>query len=77
MSVPLCSSDQICAALRRLGFLPRAAQGSHQVWTRTNEDGHSDVCTVVIGKSEVPRGTLRAMLRQAKLTEAEFVSVLK
>jgi predicted RNA binding protein YcfA (HicA-like mRNA interferase family) len=76
--VPLCSSEEICNALRRAGFVPgRAASGDHQFWFRENPDDTKSTTTVVLGRREVPRGTLRKILRQAGLTVEEFRELLK
>lgn len=79
--VPLFSSDQIIHALVHLGFVETAAsrrsRGSHHTCARLRDDGHKNVCLVVTGKREVPRGTLRSILRQAEITVDEFIVALR
>lgn len=66
MTLPLISSDQLCTALRRAGFEPalRSTRGSHQTWSRGDT-----IVVVVLGRREIPRGTLKSVLRQAGWTE--------
>lgn len=40
-------------------------------------DGANDVCTVVLGKREVPRGTLRSILKQAGVSLRTFNGALR
>ena len=73
--LPLCSSQQVIRALERAGFQPAHSSGSHLVmnkWTRRK----TIIAVVVMGKSEVPRGALRKILRQAELTNREFLEFL-
>ncbi len=64
-------------ALRKAGFAPaRPAKGSHQAWERSS-DGRTNTAIVVLNKKQIPRGTLRRILRQAEMTEDELISLLK
>jgi predicted RNA binding protein YcfA (HicA-like mRNA interferase family) len=75
--VPLCSSREIINALQRAGFRPaRDAAGDHQAFVRDLPDGRRITTIVLIGEREVPRGTLRKILRLAEMTVDEFVAVL-
>lgn len=75
--VRLCSSLDVINALKRAGFVPaRRATGTHQVYVRENADGTKSVTTVVLGKKEVTRGTLRNILRQASISIEEFRALL-
>lgn len=74
--LPHCSSDQVVNALRRAGFeAARRSKGSHQAFRRREGD-RTIVAIVVLGKSQIPRGTLRNILRQARLTDEEFLALL-
>jgi predicted RNA binding protein YcfA (HicA-like mRNA interferase family) len=74
---PLCSSRQIVQALQRAGFAPvRRSRGSHQTFVRRLPDGSKRITVVVLGKREVPRGTLRRILERAGLTSEEFQALL-
>jgi predicted RNA binding protein YcfA (HicA-like mRNA interferase family) len=76
--LPLCSSEQVVAALKRLGFqrTQKTKGSSHQPYWRAREN-RKYVVVVVLGKKEIPRGTLKAILIQAGLSEAEFLTALK
>ncbi len=72
----LFSSEQIEAALERAGFtLARKSAGSHQAYAKELADGRHLVVIVPHGKHEVPKGTLRSILKQACLTEDEFAAL--
>lgn len=79
MKPPLCSSAQVCAALERLGFVPRARSkgGSHKSYYKTLSDGTVRVAIVVLGKREIPRGTLDAILNQAGISVETFLKHLR
>jgi predicted RNA binding protein YcfA (HicA-like mRNA interferase family) len=67
------------AALRRLGFVadPEPSGGSHLSMYRQRPDGTKDVTVVVLGKREIPRGTLRAILKLGKVSESDFLDALR
>ena len=67
------------AALIRLGFQPDPSPsgGSHLSMYRERPDGTKDVTVVVLGKREIPRGTLRDILRLGNISDAEFLAVLR
>ena len=75
--LPLVSSAQLVAALHRLGFQDGPAKGSSHVsmW-RARPDGGKDVTSVVLGRKEIPRGTLRGILEVANVAETDFLSAL-
>ncbi|TET95283.1 MAG: type II toxin-antitoxin system HicA family toxin [Dehalococcoidia bacterium] len=69
--LPLCSSAEIVRALQRAGFRKAHSSGSHQ--TMEKQIGGRTITTVVpLGKREVPRGTLRGILRLAEMSQVEF-----
>ena len=76
MSLP--SSNKLIAALIKDGFQPRgkSKRGSHQVFRKELPDGARNV-VVPLGKKEIPRGTLRSIMRQAGLTEEQLAALLK
>jgi len=75
--LPLCSSRQIVAALKRLGFVPGPAKSSsHQSFCRRRGD-KTDITVVVLGEREVPRPTLVGILKLANVSRAEFLKHLK
>ncbi len=44
---------------------------------RPRPDGGKDVTSVVLGKKEIPRGTLKGILELARVTHAEFTAALR
>ncbi len=76
MSLP--SSNKLIAALIKDGFHPRgkSRRGSHQVFRKELPEGARNV-VVPLGKKEIPRGTLRSIMRQAGLTERQLDELLK
>lgn len=74
---PLCSSAQVVRAPERAGFTARGKpSGSHQAFIR-EVDGRRYVAIVVLGKKEIPRGTLKNILQQAGLTLDELLEYLR
>lgn len=70
--LPRVSGRRCVAALERAGFTVRRQRGSHIVLRRA--DPFAQV--VVPDHSELDRGTLRAILRQADLPVDRFVELL-
>ena len=68
--LPCVSGQKVARALERLGFERRRQRGSHLVMRRG-----SAVCVVPMHR-EVDQGTLRGVLRQAGVSEAELVGAL-
>ncbi len=77
--VPLCSSDQIISALQRIGCYQGKARGSsHVVFHRRHDsDGRILTAPVVVGKKEVPRGTLRSILMLLDISLDDFLAALR
>ena len=77
--LPLCSSEQIIYALKRDGFQPRgkSRRGGHQVFIKPLPHRRTKVVPVPLGKKEIPRGTLSAILRLAGLTRERFRELLR
>ena len=68
-----CVSGQECIkALARAGFEQKRQQGSHIVLRRDNPFAQ----LVVPNHTELDRGTLRAIIRQADLSVEEFYKLL-
>jgi predicted RNA binding protein YcfA (HicA-like mRNA interferase family) len=75
--IPLCSSDKIVKALKRAGFQPaRHSKGSHQAFVKETAE-RKYITIVILGKKEVPRGTLKSILDQAGLSVEEFTKYLR
>ena len=69
--LPLTSGVKAVKALARLGFVKTRQRGSHAVLRRG-----ADVCVVPMHR-EIDPGTLRGALKQAKVSDAEFVEALR
>ena len=69
----LYSSTQIVKALAEKGFVFVSQKGSHAKYRKFGEP----TLTVIVpaDRKEIPRGTLRSILRQAHLTETEFIDL--
>lgn len=76
--LPLCSSNQIVAALERLGaYRGRSGKGSHAPYHRENRDGRTLTAVVVLGRREVPKGTLRGILQGLDIPLEDFLEALR
>lgn len=66
----LYSSKQILAILRKKGFIYISQKGSHIKYRKLGKS----VLTAIIPhpRKEIPVGTFRSILRQAKLSEEDF-----
>lgn len=66
----LYSSSYIIAILKKYGFLRVSQKGSHIKYRKFG----SPVLTVIIpaNKKEIPIGTFKSILRQARLEEKDF-----
>lgn len=61
----------IIKRLKQLGFeFDRQAAGSHEIWYNANTNRYT---TVPNHPGDMPEGTLRAILKQAGVTPAEFL----
>jgi predicted RNA binding protein YcfA (HicA-like mRNA interferase family) len=70
--LPVISGRQCARALRKVVFLEDHQTGSHIILRR--EDPTTTIS--VPDHSELRKGTLRAIIRQAELTVEEFVDLL-
>lgn len=66
----LYSSNEIIKVLQKQGFVYISQKGSHVKFRKTG----SPTLTVIVpaGRKEIPFGTFKSILRQAKLTEDDF-----
>jgi len=74
--LPGLSSDQVIRALRRAGFVyaPKRGKGSHVALYRT--DASRTRLVIVPKRKDLPLGTLRAIIQQSGLTQAEFLALV-
>ena len=73
-SLPVVRPEAVIRALERAGFIVERVKGSHHALKHPDKP-HLHV-TVAFHKREVPRGTLRAIIKQAGLTADEFLELL-
>jgi len=71
--LPALKPREVIAVLERVGFSIRRKTGSHVILYR---EGLKRPLTVPIHPKDLPRGTLRAIIRQANLTLEEFLKLL-
>jgi len=78
VQVPLCSSVQVINALKRNGFVRGPVKrGSHQSYVRELASGRKITVTVIEGRKEIPRPTLKQILRRAGKSTEHFLELLK
>lgn len=70
--LPTVSGQEVVKALSKIGFRFRRQVGSHMILKR-QLDGKR---LAIPNHREIPKGTLRAIIRQAGLTVDEFVALL-
>lgn len=71
---PKVSGKEAVRALERLGFFQIRQQGSHVVLKKQMPNG--EIGCVVPMHRELASGTLRSILKQAKIDLDEFIEVL-
>jgi predicted RNA binding protein YcfA (HicA-like mRNA interferase family) len=65
------SADEIVRKLRRAGFIfDRQAKGSHEIWWNPETRMRT---TIPRHPGDVPEGTVRAILDQAKISIDDFL----
>ena len=74
MALPVISGRKVIKALTKAGFTVEGRKGSH-VKLKKKEAGKS-LIVIVPDHSEVARGTLKSILRQAGITREEFLKLL-
>ena len=73
-----CSSRQLTAALERLGCYPgKSGRSNHQTYRRRRPDGSVVAASIVLGKRELQRGTVRDILWRLQISEADFDRALR
>ena len=71
--MPRVSAAAVSRALKKAGWYEIRQSGSH---LRLRHDERPEDLTIAMHRGDVPFGTLRAILRQAGLTSAEFMELL-
>ncbi len=72
--LPILSGKEIIKTLVKLGFFEVRQKGSHVILKKITQGG--DVGCVVPLHKEVAIGTLKGILKQAKLSPDEFINML-
>ena len=74
-ALPALPGRAVVAALERAGFEVIRTKGSHYFLRHRNDPSRQTV--VPVHRNDLPPGTLRAILRQARLSRAEFLGLLR
>jgi predicted RNA binding protein YcfA (HicA-like mRNA interferase family) len=73
--LPVLKAGEILRALLKAGFTIHHQRGSHARLVHPGKPGAR--VTLPVHNREVPLKTLRSIIRQAGLTEEEFLNLLK
>ena len=73
MTRPSLKPKQVISALERAGFLFRRQRGSH---ARLFHPGTNRQVTIPVHNRDMKVGTLRSILKQARLSDEEFRRLL-
>ena len=71
--LPSLTAAQVAGALKRGGFVERRQRGSHLLLIHPATDAR---VTVPMHTGDLPRGTVRAIVRQSGLTDQELLDLL-
>jgi predicted RNA binding protein YcfA (HicA-like mRNA interferase family) len=72
--LPQVRAREMIAALERAGFVVRRIKGSHHFMR--HRDNPTRETVVALHPGDLPQGTLRDILKQARLSRAEFMKLL-
>ena len=70
--LPLVTGTEMCRLLENIGFIQKRQRGSHICMA--HEDGRT-VIVPVHANEQLGRGLIRALLREVKLSTAEYISL--
>lgn len=73
--IPSLTARQIVKALGKLGFkiIRGKGKGSHQTFYNAKTD---QITTVSMHTGDLPRGTVKAILKQSNIPEKDFLKAL-
>lgn len=74
-NLPSVSGKDVVKALEKLGFYLDRVSGSHHVMKKANPGRTAPV--PVHGNADLPKGTLRNILKQAGITKDQLINALK
>jgi predicted RNA binding protein YcfA (HicA-like mRNA interferase family) len=66
---PVCTPQYVIRVLRKRGFALVTQKGSHQKWRHLNG---RQVIVAMHGNKQIPRGTLKSIIKGAGLTTEDF-----
>ena len=72
--LPRLSGRETIKVLSKMGFIPKRQKGSHVILIKETEKGKIG-CVVPLHK-ELEIGTLSGILKQAKVSQEEFLKIL-
>lgn len=72
--LPALTADDVIRTLKRAGFILHRVRGSHYQFLHPSDD--TLLVTVPYHRRDLPRGTVRAIIRQAGLTIDQFIAFL-
>ncbi len=71
--LPILKSEEILRMLFKLGFQPKRKKGSHLILSKGKE-----LVIVPIHKGrDIPKGTLKKIIKQTGLNKKEFLKILR
>jgi predicted RNA binding protein YcfA (HicA-like mRNA interferase family) len=73
-ALPALPGRTVVAALERAGFEVIRTKGSHYFLRHEKDPNRQTI--VPVHRNDLPPGTLRAILRQARLSRAQFLDLL-
>jgi predicted RNA binding protein YcfA (HicA-like mRNA interferase family) len=72
-NLPVMKPKEVIAALEKAGFEQRRQTGSHIIMYKP---GIRHLVSIPQHPKDLPKGTLRAIIREAGLTRGEFLKLL-
>jgi len=73
--IPIIKAKNLIRALKKLGFSEHRQRGSSHLVLK-HLDGRRTIIPIHSGK-DIPRGTLKAILRDIEISVAELIEALK
>ncbi len=72
--LPVLKPKQVVAILEKMGYKKHRQKGSHLIMIKDGDTIHQPV--VPLHKKDLPKSTLRAIIKQLDLTADEFIDYL-
>jgi predicted RNA binding protein YcfA (HicA-like mRNA interferase family) len=73
--IPMLTARDVTRGLKKAEVLYRQARGSHEIWY--NPDTKRRTTVPNHPGSDIPRGTLKAILKEAGLSLEEFLELME